>query len=183
MTADPRRIAPGHNRLMRVVTPNDPAPPDPLDGLVRAVFPDHGELHLFVAFVDHFGHVLTFEQIAVIFYGDTPVVRRASRTRAFRRGYIGSYVFRLNERLVRYRQPYRIESVRGVGYRLVAGAPTQTRKRRYTPAERAAILERYRALTVQHPDWTKKRRCEELHTPVKTVGAWLQEEKTHAPIR
>lgn len=179
MNADPRRIAPGHVRLMRVVETNDAAP-DPLDGLVRATFPDHGELHLFAAFVENFGCVLTFEDIATIFYGDTPAVRKASRTRAMRRGVIGSFVFRLNERLLRYRQAYHIESVRGEGYRLVDGSYSLHRKARYTPEERAAILARYRALVVEHPDWTKKRRCQALGVPRRTVNEWLEKEQHHA---
>ena len=160
---------------------------EPARALVRAAGVEHeievargDPAHTLIDIVENFGCVLTFEDIATIFYGDTPAVRKASRTRAMRRGVIGSFVFRLNERLLRYRQAYHIESVRGEGYRLVDGSYSLHRKARYTPEERAAILARYRALVVEHPDWTKKRRCQALGVPRRTVNEWLEKEQHHA---
>jgi hypothetical protein len=183
MSAHPRpaahTVARGHVRLDRpAIVPNDPAPPDPLDGLVRDVFAHVNGVLLLIEFVKHFGYALSYEQIAIILYGDTPDIRRDSRTHRMRDHAISRVTLRLNAALARHKKPCAIVCVRGVGYKLASGDPTRQKQRRYTPAEKTKLLQRYHYLRATQPDLSGVAICRKLGVPRRTLGAWLNKPPT-----
>jgi hypothetical protein len=170
-----RRVAPGHVRLDRpVIVPNAPTPPDPLDNLVWDIFPDCSAVRVFTAFRDAFGCVLTYERIAILHFGDSAEVRQSARVQRWRASNLGALVCRLNERLRRYRQPYHIENVRRVGYRLVDGPYQPQPAIRYTAEQKVTLLAQYHTLRETHPNLTYKQRCRKIGVAHQTVADWLK---------
>ena len=145
MSAQPRpaahTVARGHVRLDRpAIVPNDPAPPDPLDGLVFRIYGYQVEILMCLALKDAFGRVLTYCDLAVAAWGDTPQVRADSDNRQTQR-VLRHHIMALNKRLAKHDEPFAVVNVRGKGYKLTdrASAPT-VRPRHHSAADRVRIV-------------------------------------------
>lgn len=174
MSAQPRAhtVARGHVRLDRApVEVNEPTPaPDPLETLVATLYDRYAEPLVCKAFVENFGQVLTFEDLAVAAWGDTPQVREMSRLRRVRQYSLSTFVSRINARLALHKTPYVIVNVRGVGYRMQHG--TRKKLRKYTPRERAVLLRKIAEMKAAHPNMSQNQICRRLGMSSKTLWGW-----------
>lgn len=172
MSADPRRIAPGHSRLMRVVEVNEPTAPDPLDGLVFRIYGYQVEILMCLALKDAFGRVLTYCDLAVAAWGDTPQVRADSDNRQTQR-VLRHHIMALNKRLAKHDEPFAVVNVRGKGYKLTdrASAPT-VRPRHHSAADRVRIVAVVARLRAEHPEWTKEAVFERAGVCRQSYNTW-----------
>lgn len=176
MTAHARAVGRGHARLDRPrIVPNDPLPPDPLDTLVADIYEYQVEVRICCAFVAAFDRILTYQDIAVAGWGDTPEVRADSATPQTQR-VIRHHIMFLNRRLKRYDKPFAVVNVRGKGYKLTdrANAPKPMTMTVTTPAKRAALVARYYELRAKHPEWKKEAVYAKLGIARQTFCAWLR---------
>ena len=176
MSAQPRpaahTVARGHVRLDRpTIVPNDPAP-DPLDGLVFRIFSYQVEILILLALKDAYGCIFSYQDLAVVAWGDTPEVRADSADPQTRR-VLRHHLMNINKRLAKHGEPFVIANERGKGYRLADRADaTIQRCRYYTTADRKRIVAEVARLRAEHPEWTKEAVCETAGVCRQSYNAW-----------
>lgn len=178
MSAQPRpaahTVARGHVRLDRpTIVPNTLAAPDPLDGLLTRIYGYQVEILMCLALKDAYGCILSYRDLAVAAWGDTPQVRADSANPQTRR-ILRNHITNINKRLAQHNEPLVVANVRGRGYKLTdREAATLLKCRRYTAADRKRIVAEVARLRVEHPNWTKDAICETAGVCRQSFNAWL----------
>jgi len=170
---DSRHVARGHVRIDRsAIVPNAPAAPDPLDGLVNRIYGYQVEILMCLALKDAYGCILSYRDLAVAAWGDTPQVRAESAKPETRRVLRG-HLMHLNKRLAKHGEPFVVANVRGKGYKLTDRATARRQTcRYYTAADRERIVAEVARLRAAHPEWTKEAILERAGVRRQSFNAW-----------